>query len=83
MGRLIKRSLTLDGHRTSVALEEEFWDVLDALADEQGKSIAALVRELDQARGDIGASPGNLASMLRVHALRRVRSGALAGREGG
>ena len=66
---LKKRSFSLSGHRTSVALEEEFWAVLDQAAG--GKSLAALVREIDAQRG---ARP--LASALRLHALALVRSGA-------
>ena len=66
---LKKRSFSLSGHRTSVALEEEFWAVLDQAAG--GKSLAALVREIDAQRG-----PRPLASALRLHALALVRSGA-------
>lgn len=66
---LKKRSFSLSGHRTSVALEAEFWAVLDQAA--QGKSLAALVGEIDAQRG---ARP--LASALRLHALALVRAGA-------
>jgi len=61
---LIKRSFSLSGHRTSVALEAEFWIVLEHEAEGTGQSMAALVAEIDAARG---ISP--LASALRVHAL--------------
>jgi predicted DNA-binding ribbon-helix-helix protein len=61
---LAKRSFTLSGHRTSVALEPEFWAVIDARAAETGKSLAALVAEIDRRRGD-----RPLASALRLHAL--------------
>ena len=50
-----KRSLTIARHRTSVSLEEPFWDALASLAEQQGRSIASLVSEIDQnrtARGD-------------------------------
>ena len=66
---LKKRSFSLSGHRTSVALEEEFWAVLDAAAD--GKSLAALVGQIDATRGE-----RPLASALRLHALALVRAGA-------
>ncbi len=65
---LVKRSLTLSGHRTSVALEPEFWDALAAIAARHGRTLAALVAETDAARGD--ARP--LASALRVRALQEV-----------
>jgi predicted DNA-binding ribbon-helix-helix protein len=61
---LKKRSFSLSGHRTSVALEPEFWAVLDAEAAKAGTSLAALVAEIDKARG-----PHPLASALRVRAL--------------
>jgi len=67
---LIKRSFSLAGHRTSVALEPEFWDVLDALAQRSATSLAALVAESDAARE--ASQP--LASCLRVLALRSVSS---------
>lgn len=64
---LVKRSFSLAGHRTSVALEPEFWAVIEAAAARRGISLAALVGELDAARAETGAP---LASTLRVFALR-------------
>ena len=61
---LKKRSFSLSGHRTSVALEPEFWTVLEHEAESAGKSMAALVGEIDAAR-----AMRPLASALRVHAL--------------
>jgi predicted DNA-binding ribbon-helix-helix protein len=62
---LIKRSFTLAGHRTSIALEQEFWDALLRLAQVRGQSLSALIAAADAAR-----SPGSqLASALRVLAL--------------
>ena len=63
---LRKRSFQLAGHRTSVALEPEFWAVLEAAARHRGLSLAAMVTEIDTARAD-AAQP--LASALRLHAL--------------
>ena len=64
---LLKRSFRLAGHRTSVALEEEFWRALEAAAERHGQTLAALVEELDAGRAET-ARP--LASTLRVFALR-------------
>jgi predicted DNA-binding ribbon-helix-helix protein len=64
---LRKRSFRLAGHRTSVALEAEFWAALEAIAARRGVSLAALVGEVDAARVDPSLP---LASALRVHALR-------------
>ena len=61
---LKKRSFSLSRHRTSVALEAEFWAVLEADATAAGKTLTALVGEVDAARG---MRP--LASALRLHAL--------------
>jgi len=61
---LKKRSFSLSGHRTSVALEAEFWAVIDASAQRDGISLAALVGKIDAGRGD-----RPLASALRLFAL--------------
>jgi predicted DNA-binding ribbon-helix-helix protein len=66
---LKKRSFSLSRHRTSVALEEEFWAVIDAEANKSGKSLAAIVAEIDRNRG---LRP--LASALRLAALAVVKA---------
>ncbi len=70
---LKKRSLNLKGHATSLALEPEFWAVLDAQARARGVSLSSLVAELDAARG---LRP--LASACRVAALRWAERGSAA-----
>ena len=67
---LKKRSFSLSGHKTSVALEEEFWAVLDGEAKKTGHSLASLVQSIDSLRG---SRP--LASALRLHALAVARTG--------
>ena len=63
---LEKRSVTLAGHRTSVALEVEFWVVLEQAAEQGGQTLAGLVLAVDAAR-----EPGRpLASALSVYALK-------------
>jgi predicted DNA-binding ribbon-helix-helix protein len=66
---LKKRSLTIAGHRTSISLEEEFWAELKAAAEAEGKSLARLVAEIDEAR------TANLSSALRVWVLKRLQQG--------
>jgi predicted DNA-binding ribbon-helix-helix protein len=62
---LEKRSFSLSGHRTSVALEPEFWAALEAMAKAEGVAASALVTRIDA-----GRSPEQpLASALRVFAL--------------
>ena len=63
---LEKRSVTLSGHRTSVALEPEFWASLETLAKQRGMTLAGLVAMVDAARDPTRP----LASALRVYALR-------------
>lgn len=68
---LQKKSITLAGHETSLALEPEFWTVLQAMAAADGLSLAALVRRLDEARNRRA-----LASACRVAALAWAGRGA-------
>lgn len=68
MSGLRKRSVLLSGHATSIALEPEFWSVLDEMAEAERISLAALIGRIDQSRGD---SP--LASACRLAALRFAR----------
>ncbi len=67
MAKDLKRSLTIAGHRTSLSLEPEFWDVLRKIASGERKSLATLVGEIDNARGE-----RNLSSAIRVWILKRL-----------
>ena len=69
MPLLKKRSLQLAGHRTSIALEPEFWAVLEEMAEARGASLAALVLAIDADRGE-----RPLASACRVAALAHARA---------
>jgi predicted DNA-binding ribbon-helix-helix protein len=64
MASLKKRSILLSGHATSMALEPEFWAVLDEMAAARGVSLAGLIAEIDEGRGE-----RPLASACRVSAL--------------
>ena len=64
---LKKRSFSIAGHRTSVALEPEFWSALDAAARDERMPLAGLVARVDAKRGE-----RPLASALRVYALMRA-----------
>jgi predicted DNA-binding ribbon-helix-helix protein len=66
---LQKRSFTLSGHRTSVALEAEFWAELEGNARGQGLSLSAYVTAIDRERG---TQP--LASALRLAALAAAKA---------
>ena len=69
--RPVKRSLTLHGHRTSVSLEDAFWQEFQRLAAARGVSVNALAAEVDAARG----LQSGLASAIRVFVLEEVRAG--------
>jgi predicted DNA-binding ribbon-helix-helix protein len=61
--RLIKRSVVVAGHRTSVSLEDAFWVALKHSAGRRNLSINGLIAEIDRGR------TGNLSSALRVFIL--------------
>jgi predicted DNA-binding ribbon-helix-helix protein len=65
---VVKRSVTIKGHRTSFSLEQPFFDALTAIAARRGLSLAALVAEIDGNR----PKGANLSSALRVHVLEYV-----------
>lgn len=71
MGRDLKRSVSIRGHRTSLSLESEFWDALQKLARMDGKSVSALIAEIDDARRG-----RNLSSAIRVFVLQRIQARA-------
>ena len=59
-----KRSIVLDGHKTSVSLEDAFWQSLRKIADERKETLSSLVSGIDASR-----KSGNLSSVLRVFVL--------------
>ncbi|MGV6873347.1 ribbon-helix-helix domain-containing protein [Pseudochelatococcus sp. B33] len=68
---VIKRSVMIAGHRTSVSLEQPFWDALREIAEARGSSIAGLIAEIDARRGD-----SNLSSAIRLFVLAHFRRAA-------
>jgi predicted DNA-binding ribbon-helix-helix protein len=65
---LEKRSLSLAGHRTSLALEPEFWAALEDMAAERSVSLAALISDIDVRR-----QGSNLSSAVRIEVLSWAR----------
>jgi predicted DNA-binding ribbon-helix-helix protein len=59
-----KRSVSIAGHRTSIALEPQFWAALEAMAAERGHTVAALIRTIDESR-----TTANLSSAARLAVL--------------
>ena len=66
-GGIVKRSISISGHRTSVSLEAPFWHALRGIAERRGVSVQKLIGEIDAARGN-----ENLSSAIRVFVLRGV-----------
>ena len=67
---IIKRSVVVDGHKTSISLEDEFWSGLKEIAQAQGASVAQTVTEIDTTR-----QSKNLSSAIRLFVLGHVRNG--------
>jgi predicted DNA-binding ribbon-helix-helix protein len=70
---IVKRSVELNGHKTSVSLEDEFWTALRSIAQAQDLSLPALLQVIDAARED-----ANLSSAIRVYVLNWYRSSIAA-----
>ncbi|WP_343082390.1 ribbon-helix-helix domain-containing protein [Ostreiculturibacter nitratireducens] len=69
MTRPIKRSLTLQGHRTSVSLEDEFWRAFRDIAEARDLPLNALAAEIDATRDP----ETGLATAIRLYVLRHYR----------
>jgi predicted DNA-binding ribbon-helix-helix protein len=65
---VIKRSVAIAGHRTSVSLEAPFWEALKDVAQARGMSVQSLIGELDAGRGS-----NNLSSAIRIFVLEEVK----------
>jgi predicted DNA-binding ribbon-helix-helix protein len=65
--RVVKHSVVIAGHRTSVSLEDAFWRALKDIAAQEGVSLASLIARVDAGRGE-----ANLSSALRVFVLERA-----------
>jgi predicted DNA-binding ribbon-helix-helix protein len=68
--RVVKRSLVIAGHRTSVSIEDAFWLRLRRIAAERGLSLNALAATIDASRG-----AANLSSAIRVFVLEAESGG--------
>jgi len=66
---LIKKSLTIAGHRTSLALEAAFWEALSECAHAQNKNLSQIIAQIDQTRNQTG-----LASAVRVWVLNQIKA---------
>jgi predicted DNA-binding ribbon-helix-helix protein len=69
---VIKRSIVIAGHKTSVSLEDAFWKGLKEIADDRGVTLSDLVSSIDTERHE-----GNLSSAIRLFVLDHYRSQAV------
>jgi len=68
---IAKRTITIDNHKTSVTLENEFWSGLREVARRKNETLRSLVKQIDDARGR-----NNLSSAIRVFVLNYYRAHA-------
>jgi predicted DNA-binding ribbon-helix-helix protein len=68
---VVKRSIVVAGHKTSVSLEEEFWTSMKEISSARDITLSDLVSEIDKARHQ-----GNLSSAIRLYVLDHFRSQA-------
>lgn len=76
---VIKRSIVVAGHKTSVSLEEAFWNGMKEISGSRGVTLSELVGQIDGARNQ-----GNLSSAIRLFVLDhfRVRAESIHAIEG-
>ncbi len=67
-GGIVKRSIEIAGHRTSISLENAFWAALKDIAEAEDRTLRALVAEIDATRGET-----NLSSAIRLRVLAHYR----------
>lgn len=66
--RIVKHSVSIAGHQTSISLEEVFWNALRQQAEERGIPLRVLIAEIDSGRDE-----QNLSSAIRVHILNALQ----------
>ena len=71
---VVKRSIVIAGHKTSVSLEDAFWDSLKDIAAARDETLSDVVAAIDDAR-----SQGNLSSAIRLYVLDHFRNGEAGG----
>ena len=66
---VLKRSVVIDGHKTSISLEDAFWSDLKEIAYRQQATVSKLVTQIDETRQQI-----NLSSAIRLYVLEHIRT---------
>ena len=73
---VVKRSIVIAGHKTSVSLEDAFWKGLKEIADQRNVTLSDLVANIDSQRRH-----GNLSSAIRLFVLDHYRNQTIPARE--
>ena len=66
---IAKRSIMINNHKTSVSLEDEFWNALKEIAQQRNQRLSVLIAQIDSER-----TTGNLSSALRLFVLEQYRT---------
>ena len=74
---VVKHAIAIDGHKTSVSLEEAFWSSLKEIADSQGITPSVMITEIDKKR-----EQANLSSAIRLFVLGRGRAASVSDQRG-
>lgn len=64
---MIKKSMRLNGHDTSISLEKEFWEVVEKIANIENKTVKSIIENIDKER--MYSSYSCLSSRIRVYVL--------------
>ncbi len=75
---VVKRSIVIAGHKTSVSLEEAFWNGLKEFARDHHNTLSKLISDIDTHR-----SHGNLSSAIRLFVLESARAPRSSGDNAG
>jgi predicted DNA-binding ribbon-helix-helix protein len=74
---IVKRTVRIHGHKTTVSVEDPFWSDLKKIAHTQHATISKVIADIDNAR-----QHGNLSSAIRLFVLDQVRNPSVAGASG-
>ncbi len=67
---VVKHSVIVDGHKTSISLEAAFWTALKEIAQAKGATVTQTITQIDETR-----QQGNLSSAIRLFVLGHIRNG--------
>ena len=73
---IVKKSVNISGHRTSISIEEQFWEMLREISNHYNKSINSMILEIDKSR-DINT---NLSSAIRLFILNQLKTSSFQGK---